>query len=155
MQEITSESNKLLKKIKQLQQKKYRNQYGQMVIEGLRFCQEAVLKNVPIEGIFISEEFFAKGQIPLAWEKYPLYKMKAGLLENTLATVNPQGIAAIVEQPKWDWALVEGMNNLIILDGVQDPGNVGTILRTALAANVDGVICLKGTVDCFNDKTLR
>lgn len=149
---IQSEQNQWLKRCKALQQKKYRQQYGQFVVEGLRFVQEALV-NQAVQIVLIDEqqpwlEQFVTGDIPI-------YFVKKGLLESVLNTVNPQGIAAIVQQKVWDWNDVERMKQIVIIDGVQDPGNLGTIIRTALASDTQAVLCLKGTVDIYNDKTLR
>jgi TrmH family RNA methyltransferase len=81
--------------------------------------------------------------------------VKAGLLDQVLHTVHPQGIAAIAAQKQWEWQAVAQMEQIVILDGVQDPGNLGTIMRTALASGTQAMLCLKGTVDLYNDKTLR
>ena len=71
-------------------------------------------------------------------------------------TVNGQGVVAIVSKPKYDMESIHIDDGLYItLDGVQDPGNLGTIIRTAVAAGVKGIFLMKGTVDPFNDKTVR
>lgn len=150
---IQSEQNQWLKRCKALQQKKYRQQYGEFVAEGLRFVEEA-LENSAAQIILIDEtqsgflEELATGDVPV-------YLVKEGLLAKALNTVNPQGIAAIVKQKQWDWQAVADMRQVVVIDGVQDPGNLGTIMRTALASDTEAMICLKGTVDLYNDKTLR
>lgn len=151
---IQSEQNQWLKRCKALQQKKYRQEYGQFVAEGLRFVQEA-LDNAAAEVILLDEqqqELLA--QLTLSGTT-SIYLVKSGLLEKALHTVHPQGIAAIARQHQWDWQAVGKMRQILVLDGVQDPGNLGTIIRTALASGTEAVLCLKGTVDFYNDKTLR
>lgn len=150
---IQSEQNQWLKRCKALQQKKYRQQYGQFVAEGLRFVQEA-LDNDAAQVVLLDETQadFLKQLHP---GDTPVYLVKAGLLEKTLHTVNPQGLAAIAAQRQWNWQDVADMRQIVIVDGVQDPGNLGTIMRTALASDTQAMICLKGTVDVYNDKTLR
>lgn len=150
---IQSEQNQWLKRCKALQQKKYRQQYGQFVAEGLRFVQEA-LENQAAQVVLLDEQQQELAE-QLAAGDTPVYLVKAGLLAKTLNTVNPQGIAAIAQQKQWDWQDVAGMKQIVIIDGVQDPGNLGTIMRTALASDTQAMICLKGTVDLYNDKTLR
>lgn len=150
---IQSDQNQWLKRCKALQQKKYRQQYCQFVAEGLRFVQEAI-ENDSVEVILVDEtkmEYLND----LSCHTMPVYLVKAGLLEKILHTVNPQGIAAIARQKQWDWQAVANMNQIVIIDGVQDPGNLGTIMRTALASGTQAMICLKGTADLYNDKTLR
>ena len=91
----------------------------------------------------------------LSLQETPCYLVKAGLLEKVLPTIHSQGIAAIAVQPQWSWEDVASMEQIIIIDGVQDPGNLGTIVRTALASDTQAMLCLSGTVDLYNDKTLR
>lgn len=151
---IQSEQNQWLKRCKALQQKKYRQQYRQFVAEGLRFVQEA-LENNAVEAILVEEhqqELLLQLQVTNA---VSVLLVKSGLLEKTLQTVHPQGIAAIARQRQWDWQSVEHMQQILIIDGVQDPGNLGTIMRTALASGTEAMLYLKGTVDLYNDKTLR
>lgn len=150
---IQSEQNQWLKRCKALQQKKYRQQYQQFVVEGLRFVQETIENNAA-EVIFVDE---TKTELldQLSSVDTPIYIVKAGLLEKALHTVTPQGIAAIARQKQWNWEAVAHMDQIVIIDGVQDPGNLGTIMRTALASGTQAMICLKGTVDLYNDKTLR
>lgn len=150
---IQSEQNQWLKRCKALQQKKYRQQYGQFVAEGLRFVQEAI-ENQAAQVILLDEAHQEMlHQLPDT--DTPVYLVKNGLLAKALNTVNPQGIAAVAQQKQWNWQDVAGMKQIIIIDGVQDPGNLGTIMRTALASDTEAMICLKGTVDLYNDKTLR
>lgn len=150
---IQSEQNQWLKRCKALQQKKYRQQYGQFVAEGLRFVQEA-LENHAAEAVLI-DEAHTEYLTALSCGTVPVYLVKAGLLAKTLNTVSPQGIAAIARQKQWDWNSVAEMDQIVVIDGVQDPGNLGTIMRTALASGTQAMLCLKGTVDLYNDKTLR
>lgn len=150
---IQSEQNQWLKRCKALQQKKYRLQYQQFVAEGLRFVQEAI-ENHAAEVVLI-DEMYADLLEQLPQNDLPIYLVKEGLLGKMLQTVNPQGIAAIARQAQWDWNSVADMNQIIVIDGVQDPGNLGTIMRTALASGTQAMLCLKGTVDLYNDKTLR
>ena len=150
---IQSEQNQWLKRCKALQQKKYRQQYGQFVAEGLRFVQEA-MENQAAQVVLVEEDH-ADYLNQLPESDAPVYLVKAGLLAKALNTVHPQGIAAIAQQKQWHWEDVAQMQQIVIIDGVQDPGNLGTIMRTALASDTQAMLCLKGTVDLYNDKTLR
>ncbi|KJS87954.1 MAG: hypothetical protein JM58_02485 [Peptococcaceae bacterium BICA1-8] len=158
MEIINSEQNKWIKKLKALNKRKYRQEYQQFIIEGSRMCKDAILLNADIEVLLVSETDF---KLPNIQEVLTLFSGKIllverKLLENHLATVNPQGIAAIISMPKWDmFSSINRGTTFLILDGIQDPGNLGTIIRTSLGAGVDAVFCLKGTVDIYNDKTLR
>lgn len=152
---IESEQNKWLKKVKALQQKKYRQQYGQFLVEGLRFLEEALQKNARIEAILAAEDALETVKASLAGYEGLLLVVKKGLLEKALNTITPQGVAAIVYKPDWQQIKLEELHTVLIVDGVQDPGNLGTIIRTALASGTEAIYCLKGTVDLYNDKVLR
>lgn len=153
MEYIQSDQNQWLKRCKALQQKKYRQQYGQFVAEGLRFVQEAA-ESGALDRVLVDEQRSDLLQ-QLDAGNVPVHLVKAGLLDQVLHTVHPQGIAAIANIRQWDWQDVAAMDQIVILDGVQDPGNLGTIMRTALASGTQAMLCLKGTVDLYNDKTLR
>lgn len=157
MERITSEQNKWLKKIKALGLKKYRDEYGQFVIEGGRFCEEALKNKAEIEALLVSEAALENPAVKGVLTKFtPDYFVVAGnLLEKCLPTVHPQGIAAIVAKPSWDLEQVLQIDVVLIIDGIQDPGNLGTLIRTSLGVGVGAVFCLKGTVDLYNEKTLR
>lgn len=157
MEVITSEQNQWIKRIRLLQRRKEREESGLFVAEGLRFCEEALEKEANIQVLLISERIINHPPIKKLLTKFsgePII-VADSILEKNLITVNPQGLAAIVQKPVFDKAKVLEGNLIVIIDGIKDPGNLGTILRTALAANVSGVFCLKGTVDLYNDKTLR
>ncbi|MGI6225793.1 MAG: TrmH family RNA methyltransferase [Peptococcales bacterium] len=155
---ISSEQNPWIKKLRALKKRKHRHENQQFVVEGIRFCAEAILHNADLEAIFISEEIINQCNIRELLKNYrgKIFVVEKNLLEKSLSTVTPQGIAGIVKMPVWDLAQVfDRGTTFLILDGVQDPGNLGTIIRTSLAAGVHGIFCLKGTVDIYNDKTLR
>ena len=154
VEKIQSEQNRWLKRVKALGSKKYRQEYKEFVAEGLRFVQEALEKDA-VEVLLVDEKeekLLERLEIPVS---VPVFLVKQGLLQKVLSTVHPQGIAAVARQKQWNFEMLASMTKIIILDGVQDPGNVGTILRTALASGTEAVLCLKGTVDLYNDKTLR
>ncbi|MDN5322690.1 MAG: methyltransferase, TrmH family [Clostridia bacterium] len=159
MEIINSEQNQWLKKLRALKTKKYREEYQQFVVEGSRFCREAILHNISsIEALLVSEKALEspniKDVLKLYSQKY--YIVSTKLLEKNLSTINPQGIAAIINKPRWNLTkLLKSGKLFVVLDGIQDPGNLGTIIRTAFGAGVDAVFCLPGTVDLYNDKSLR
>ncbi len=158
---ITSESNPIVKHVKGLQNKKNRIKYNQFVIEGLRFLQEALQHQVSIEYILYSDGLKKiKGGDELFSEiegKYNLYHLSDSLMEKLSETETPQGLMAVVNIPQipLNQLTVDGNIFLVILDRVQDPGNMGTIIRTAEGAGVNAVLLTKGSVDPYNSKTLR
>ncbi|MGF0108283.1 MULTISPECIES: TrmH family RNA methyltransferase [unclassified Clostridium] len=153
---IESKDNNLFKYIKKLKERKFRNKEGLFILEGLRLIDEAIKAKMEIEYIIISKEYEER------FEEFLLKNNDLGgkisFLSNNLfmqiaSTENPQGIIAIVKK-KNNKNTLDG-DFYLICDKVQDPGNLGTIIRTAHAAGVNGIILTKGTVDIYNDKTIR
>ncbi|MDT8716525.1 RNA methyltransferase [Clostridium sp. 19966] len=152
MNTITSKDNHLFKDAKKLKERKYREEKGKFIIEGIRFVEEAVNANASIDKIFVSSSFSQKNKI-FKWNDYDTYELKDVLFKELCSTENPQGIAAVVNAK--NEAISSGDGIYVLVDKLQDPGNMGTIIRTAHAVNASGVIYTAGTVDPYNDKTLR
>ncbi|MBF4692835.1 TrmH family RNA methyltransferase [Fusibacter ferrireducens] len=163
MQEINSNQNKLFKQIKSLINKKYRQKWGQFIIEGERFIDYALTHDYAIEYICIRQDLMASFSND---EKMALYQKKSkvillppNLFDELADTEKSQGIIGVLALPK----PVEIENifersvlpQLIFLDRLQDPGNVGTIIRTADACGIEYIILNKGTVDPYNSKVVR
>lgn len=165
MKIITSVTNPKIKIVKALKDKKNRNEKGLYFIEGIRFFEEAIIEteksNVEIEEIFISDSFSNEILNNLIEKTNYKNNLNINVVPNKLFlelsdTSNPQGILAIVKMKRWKLEDILFKEKLILLlDSVQDPGNLGTIIRTADAAGFSGVIASKGTVDIYNPKVLR
>ncbi len=159
---ITSAQNKVLKEIKALSRKKDRVKSGRFVAEGLRFVISAVEVGAEIDAIVYSDAIYRTDdgsefiKSLLNQEKYKVLEVEEKLFNELSDTHSPQGILAVVKQPEVNWDKIIKANGFVmILDRLQDPGNLGTIIRTADAAGADGVVLLKGTVDAYNPKVLR
>ncbi|WP_026477053.1 23S rRNA (guanosine(2251)-2'-O)-methyltransferase RlmB [Alkaliphilus transvaalensis] len=158
---ITSDSNPVVKHVAGLKIKKNRIKHKQFVVEGLRFIQEALHHAVSIEYILYSDGLRKiKGGEELFEEiegQYKMYTLSDKLMVKLSDTENPQGIMAVINMPEVSIDQLSSNKNqfLVILDGIQDPGNMGTIIRTAEGAGADAVLLTKGSVDPFNSKTLR
>lgn len=153
---IESKENSLFKEIKKLKEKKGRNKSSQYIIEGFRLIEEAFKASLTIEYIFVNvglEEKLKEYLGEYINKDTKLYVLKDALLKEICSTEKPQGIVAVVRMREVDLAL-EG-SFYLLCDKVQDPGNLGTIIRTSHAAGVDGIILTKGTVDVYNDKAIR
>lgn len=160
---IDSAANKKIKLMQSLTSRKHRTKEGLFRVEGLRLAEMAAASNWALRFALYTAELAEKerGRKLLAalQEKCPVYEVSAALAKKVAATDTPQGIFLAAEQQetslqelatkKWQEALY------VVLDGVQDPGNAGTIIRTADAVHADGVILTKGAVDVFGDKTVR
>ncbi len=147
METITSKSNSLVKKAKKLQQKKYRT--ASYLIEGWHLFEEAVAAGAEIQRIFVLEEEAERVA------SYPqAVQVSASLLKDLAASSSPQGIVAVIALPKI--TLPSSLKGrFLVLEDLQDPGNVGTLIRIADAAGFEGVFITDKTADIYNSKTLR
>lgn len=153
---ITSASNQQIKHIVQLQKKaKLRSELGQFVIEGIKMYGE--IPKDCIVSTYVSETFYSEKMLnnDTGVEKYEIVSDK--IFGEISETVTPQGIMAIVRQPKYDFDDIINKDNatLLFLDNLRDPGNLGTIIRTAEGAGIDGVVLSKESVDIYNPKVIR
>ncbi|MDQ0222235.1 TrmH family RNA methyltransferase [Streptococcus moroccensis] len=147
MEIITSRANNAIKNAKKLQQKKYRK--TSYLIEGWHLFEEAVAANANIEKIFVIPEQADKVR------DYPqAVQVTAELLKDLAESPSPQGVVAVIALPNQQMPEVL-TGRFLVLEDVQDPGNVGTMIRTADAAGFDGVIVSEKTADIYNLKTLR
>ena len=155
---ITSKDNELVKYIKKLKDKKYREEYNVFLVEGLKMVEEAIKEKAKIEKIIICEEFLSDNlnQKELLYElaKEDVVYVNDKIFKYITDVVSPQGILAIVQKNKIS-EINYKENLFLILDNIQDPGNMGTILRTADSIGLNQIIILKGSADCCNQKVVR
>ena len=149
---ISSASNDFVKHIKKLQTKKsYRREEGSFVVEGLRLVKDG-LKN--IHTVVVSESFDASLIEDL--NDREIVTVTDKVFKEISDTVNPQGIMGIAKMCSVSEEDIDGKNPFIIFcDAVADPGNMGTIIRTADAAGASAVVLGEGCVDLYNPKTVR
>ena len=148
-------SNAQLKLVRKLAQKNFRNETKLFVAEGLRLCEE--VPPAQIEFGFFTREFLSDGRAANLIERlknFPLTEISSAAMEKISGTQTPQGILLVVRQKFSTPAQVAAKKIIVALDGVQDPGNVGTILRTAEAFGC-GVVMLGGSAEIFNPKVVR
>lgn len=153
---IESKDNNLFKFVKKLKERRFRDKENLFILEGLRLIEEAIRANMDIEYIIISKDYEDKFNDLLLENNISSNKiitLSNNLFMQLASTENPQGIIAVIK--KSDKKKDLSGDFFLICDKVQDPGNLGTIIRTAHAAGVDGIILTKGTVDIYNDKTIR
>lgn len=164
MQHIRSADNPTYKAVVQLKQKKYRDEQNKYLIEGPNLIREAILNRADIELILMSEDF----QVGI--EGGTAVVLPPALFRKLSDTETPQGIIAVVRKKIYSehdfFFTGDSTNpvavdqkpvpsNIIVLDRLQDPGNIGTILRTADAAGYQGAVLLKGTADIYSSKIVR
>jgi RNA methyltransferase, TrmH family len=140
---------------KSLTQKKYRQETGLFLIEGKKLVKEAINKSVEILEIFSDDEKLLdeiKKENPQK-NKVQFLKFKAREMQAISSTSSPVPIAAIAKQGSWT---VQGYSNLeLYCEGISDPGNLGSIIRTALAASVERIFLSENSIDIYNPKLLR
>lgn len=154
---IQSKDNKTIKHIISLQQRKYRQKFGEYTVEGIRAVTDIGKKDF-LRSILIRESKRSELE-PLVQKGFTVssvYVVQDPIFDKIEHSVNGQGILGIAKK------CVNNLHSFIVedglyvaLDGVQDPGNLGTIIRTAVAAGAKGIFLLKGTVDPYNEKCVR
>lgn len=156
---ITSTSNPGVKNVIQLLQKaKARKKQGLFVVEGWKMCRE--MPQAWLRCVYVSESFYPKipANVQAAYSQNGLLRVVSGpVFRHMSDTQAPQGILAVGAQPSYRLGQVLcGSHPLAVaLAGLQDPGNVGTILRTAEGAGASGILLGKGSADVFSPKTVR
>ena len=156
---ISDLTQRVLKRTISFQKKKYRNIESTILIEGLLPLEEAVKSKYLIEEVYYNPFLLNKPgvkELLLGLQEKgntACYEMTGSELKQISTEVNPQGIVAIAKQRKY---LAEDLKeNLLVLDQLQDPGNVGTLFRIAHWFGIGGVVLMKGTVDVHNPKVVR
>lgn len=145
---ITSLKNPKITTWKSLKDRKGRKETGCFLVEGRKMVEEAIASAFPVEAVLVDDARIAEFSCPA---HIPAYAMPAHVLAAVCDTKTPQGIAAVIRMAD---VPVQG-KRLVAMDGVQDPGNVGTIIRTADAAGFDGVLLSTQCADVFSPKVLR
>ena len=146
MEHITSLRNPKVAAWKALKDRKGRRESGCFLVEGRKMVEEALASAFDVETVLVQEGMELPDGLTM-----PVYELPAHVLAAVCDTKTPQGIAAVVRM-KEQSALGK---HIVVLDGVQDPGNVGTIIRTADAAGLDGVLLSNQCADVFSPKVLR
>ncbi len=163
--ELTSTQNPMVKLMRSLYTRKGRDKTGLVPVEGIRFVNEALLAAqrgvTAIEALFYEAGFDEKGPEQRALIEAAgaaasqVFCCPPALFRALTDTESPQGVAAAVTRPAFPPREASGRELYLVIDRVQDPGNLGTIIRTAAAARVNGIILLEGTADPYNPKALR
>lgn len=162
VERIDSPANKKVKLAASLHSRKHRDKEGLFIAEGIRLVEMVAASGWAVRYGFYTPELLAQARgkelcAKLAEQGVTLYEVPAPVYQKASATDTPQGILVVAEQKKSRLAELAAAKKpiYVVLDGVQDPGNAGTIIRTADAVGANGVILLKGSVDVFSDKTVR
>ena len=158
---ISSSANAQIKHLEKLMKSsRERAKEGLYVCEGIKMFLEVLeqpdaLVKAYVSESFLRQEVFQKkiqGRLTVPWET-----VSDSVFDRAADTVTPQGILGLVRQPEYDLKriLAAGDRNLLMLEDLRDPGNLGTIVRTAEAAGIGGIILSKGSADIFSPKVIR
>lgn len=145
---ITSKENPCIKHVRKLYKKSFRDECGLFLAEGDRLVGDAAKSGAEIESLFVTEKFSG-----ININADNVYTVDNRIMEYICDTSTPQGILAVIKKPLFSKADIK--EPAVICDRVADPGNLGTIIRTADAAGFGSVIVLPGSVDAFSPKVVR
>ena len=159
---ILSADNAKIKLAASLKNKKYRDETGSFAIEGLHLVSEAIASFWNIQFVLVIEEQIQDGKMSTLLQQLLeagpyIFSVSASLYKKVSDTEAPQGILAVVNQTNTELpeVLPQGSSVWVVLDAIQDPGNVGTIVRNADAAGATGVILTPGCADIYSGKSVR
>lgn len=145
---LTSLKNPKVREWRSLKEKKAREEQKAFLVEGVRMVREALSSSFDIKVLLLRDDYHPEFDLPSG---VPVYVLPAHVFQSVTDTKTPQGIAAVLSL-KTQEAVGP---HLLALDGVQDPGNVGTIIRTADAAGFNGIIFSPDCADLYSPKVLR
>lgn len=152
--DITSTSNAKYKYIKSLMQKKARQKNGEFTVEGIKSVRDSVEAGWDISMIAVSDEF-AETEVFDYPDGVSVYRIPKQIFTPLCDTETPQGIIAVLKMKKAGDFKADTDKVYIYCDSVSDPGNLGTIIRTADAAGIGGVLLSEGCTDIYAPKTIR
>ena len=145
---ISSKDNEIIKKIRKLKEKKYRK--DKFIVEGIKMLKEAIIEKVSIDMIVIREGVV----LDVDLSGFNCITVTEKVFNTLTDVVSPQGIIAIINK-RTNNEIDKNAEYILALDGIQDPGNLGTIIRTVDSANLKQIIVSKNTVDAYRPKVIR
>ncbi len=151
---IDSRQNPRFQQVRRLKQRKYRQQQKELLAEGPLPIKEGLAQKWELQQLVFCREMLSPGAEELLSKELPLLEISPALMRLLTDTETPQGVVGVFQWPEI------GLDNLtgdmvLVIDGLQDPGNMGTLLRTAAALNLPAVLSLKGSVDITSPKVVR
>ena len=159
MQVITSRENEQIKQIRKLKDKKYRDEMGLFVVEGIKTVNEAIAENADIQTIVIcddsNEQEELKSKMLYSVAKYEIIYVSENVFEAISHVMHPQGILAVIKKKEKAEEINYNDDVIVVLDDIQDPGNLGTIIRTVDSCNLSQIIISKDTADPYSPKVVR
>ncbi|HUQ62612.1 MAG TPA: RNA methyltransferase [Acidimicrobiales bacterium] len=153
--ELGFKSDRVQRLRRLLRQPKWRAEESAFVIEGPKLLTAALDAGSTVESVYVAPGTAHEAVGRAEGVGVPIFTLAAGVIERVADTVTPQGVLAVCTRTASPMENLRGTTMVIVAVGIQDPGNLGTIFRSAGAATEAGVICCTGTVDPYNPKCLR
>lgn len=150
---LTSKNNPLIKETASLKEKKYRKALGLFLVEGVKMAREALNSPCEVERVFISESFDGDKSFLAGLTEEKIVYVSANVMQAMTDEKTPQGVLCRVKSP--ETTLQAPTASCLVLDGVSDPGNMGTIIRTANGAGYNEVYLTSDCVDPYSPKSVR
>lgn len=160
---ITSARNDRVRYAAKLARRRYRQREGRFLVEGPRLVGEALTSGTVLHSVFLCPEMFPEdygGLLSALPAGVPVLELPPAVFRQVALTDSPQGIVAVADMRRWTWEdccrpAAGGAELVVAVDGLQDPGNLGTIIRAAEALGAGGVLLGTGTADPWNPKAVR
>lgn len=149
--EITSTSNELIKKYAKLQQKKYRTETGMFLLEGYKAIKEAFDFGIKIECIFAEKSHAGD----YAFAKNLITETNSAVLKKLCSTESAPPAVAVAYQKQYNLEQFKELSKVILLEGIKDLGNLGTIIRSGVAFGCEGIVLFGDCADLYNPKCVR
>ena len=147
MSSINAIPKNKIKEIVKLHQKKYRDELGLFIVEGIKAVEELIKNNIDIKEIYSLKAFET--------EKYTVKTIDESIMKKISTTSSTCEILAVAKKKEYKINDFIKKNKLILLDSISDPGNLGTIIRSAAAFGIEGIILYKDCVDMYSSKVIR
>jgi RNA methyltransferase, TrmH family len=156
---VESKQNARVKELRRTLAAPGRDANGLAGIEGPKMLEEGLRAGLRVRTVFIAQGAERSLEPLRLSSEVEILQLPRALLDSVLATETPQAVAALIERPEWSWAHIVGAHGtaalVVVLAGIQDPGNLGTIMRSAEAFGATGIVSLPGTVSPWNPKAVR
>ncbi len=155
---LSSVHNPLIKEIAKLADKKYRTSAGVFIAEGVKLCQELLDSDWCVEQVFVSQKMWDTMPTDLLQglsQRATMYTVSSEVLDKLSDAQTAQGIVAVVKMRACDLSALNAVQKVLCMEDVRDPGNMGTLLRTAVATGVEAVVLLGNCADIYSPKVVR
>ncbi|MFK8055002.1 MAG: TrmH family RNA methyltransferase [Saprospiraceae bacterium] len=151
-------SNAQRQRVRGLQQRKFRRKYTAFLVEGRVNVLEVLSSGLEVQELYglpeLLEGFRQNASFRESLNRIEVFEVGQSELERLSTQRSPDGVLAVVQMPTYDWSTFSSAKKLLLLDGVADPGNAGTLIRTAEWFGIEGVLSLPGSVEWYNPKVV-